>query len=64
VANCLADKRAIDWSTIVKSPLSAESSVPIMCNNVLLPDPDFPTILTISPCATFKSTPLRILSCP
>src|SRR5271169_1597142 len=39
------------------SPALGASSPPSKCNNVLLPDPEAPTIATLSPCCTSRSTP-------
>jgi hypothetical protein len=46
------------------SPRSALSRVPIICNNVLLPAPEEPTILTISPCLIAMSTPFNTSTVP
>ncbi len=44
-------------SATVSEPASARSSVPSTCSSVDLPTPEAPTIATISPTATSRSTP-------
>ena len=46
------------------SPLSGLSSVPMICSNVVLPAPLGPTMLTTSPFSMCRSMPLRTCSCP
>ena len=45
-------------------PAEGASSAPRMCKSVLFPAPDWPTIATISPRATVKSSPWNKVSAP
>ena len=40
------------------------SKVPRICNNVVLPAPDAPTIETISPFSIWRSTPFKTSNSP
>ena len=50
--------------SMVMVPESGLSSVPMICRSVVLPAPDGPTMLTISPAPTCRSMPLSTCSEP
>ena len=63
-ANLFDDKLLISMSLMRIVPLSALSSVPIICSKVVLPAPLGPTILTTSPLSMCKSIPFSTCSLP
>ena len=60
MANSFEERLVVDLPFIVYFPLSGFSRVPKICNNVVLPAPEAPTIEIISPLLISKSIPLRI----
>ena len=62
--NFFVDKVLTSTPSIVIEPLFGLSNVPIICNSVVLPAPDGPTILTISPFLICKSMPFKTCRLP
>jgi hypothetical protein len=53
-----SDNADMRWPTTSISPLVGVSSPPRMCSKVLLPEPDAPTIASVSPRAREKFSSL------
>ena len=51
------DRRLVSMPSTITVPVSGLSNVPIICNRVVLPAPEGPTILTTSPLSICRSMP-------